>query len=121
MAPNALSGSMGLNGMSVLITLRCRNGNIPISETHPKVLYKALSQRKYDYGSNSDRMNQELERCLGVELQIRNEHEWDAAISAFAAWKGISGEWKHDLLSKEDEEASRLVFPCGSVNHWWPK
>lgn len=120
-APGGLRGAMVLNGMSVLITLRDRHENLPITETHPKVLYTALTGCKYDYEANSNEMNEELAQYLGVNLQLKNEHEWDAAISALAAWKGISGEWNHDLLSEEAKEESRLVFPCGSVNYWWPK
>ena len=43
---NSLFGSMGLNGMSVLISLRELMPDLYISETHPKVLYYALSKQK---------------------------------------------------------------------------
>src|SRR5713226_8231318 len=39
MTPNGLFGSMGLNGMSFLISARHRFPDVPITETHPKVLY----------------------------------------------------------------------------------
>ena len=116
-APGGLRGAMVLNGMSVLITLRGRYENLPITETHPKVLYTALTGCRYDYKANLNDMNRELAKWLDANLSLKSEHEWDAAISALAAWKGISEEWTHDLLSEEYKEEARLVFPCGPVNY----
>lgn len=42
-SPNALSGSMAINGMSVLIETAKMFNDIALSETHPKVLYYALT------------------------------------------------------------------------------
>lgn len=119
-APNSLYGSMALNGMSVLIASRGRYGGLPITETHPKVLYAALSGAQYDYAAGDESMTQRLAQWLRLPVQVRNEHEWDAAISALAAFKGISGAWERDLLPQEHREDSRLVSPCGPVNYWWP-
>lgn len=120
-APNGLYGSMGLNGMSVLITSRSRYGELlPITETHPKVLYAALSGERYDYTTAAGEMIERLSQWLGLQLPTRNEHKWDAAISALAALKGISGDWQRDLIPQSHRGDSRLVFPCGPVNYWWP-
>lgn len=121
-APNSLRGSMVLNGMSVLIEARKQSEKLPITETHPKVLYAALSGERYNYVADHREMIRRLEQWLCLsQLQVRNEHEWDAAISALAALKGISGAWKRDLILQENRENSRLVFPVGPVNYWWPE
>jgi hypothetical protein len=46
MTPNGLAGSMGLNGMSVLIAARRRYPDVTVVETHPKVLYWALANKR---------------------------------------------------------------------------
>jgi hypothetical protein len=91
-----------------------------ITETHPKVLYWALEGRKYDYKSNSAQMDSKLSRRLGIEIHTSNDHEWDAAVSALAALRGMSGDWPHDLFLEEEADGARLVRPCGPVHYWWP-
>jgi len=39
MTPNGLAGSMGINGMSVLLAMRAKYPRVIVVETHPKVLY----------------------------------------------------------------------------------
>lgn len=119
-APNSLYGSMALNGMSVLIASRDRYGELPVTETHPKVLYASLAGERYDFASDTDGMVQRLAQWLDLQLRVEKEHEWDAAISALAAFKGISEVWSRDLIPQEPRGDSQLVFPCGLVNYWWP-
>lgn len=57
MSPNTLSGSMGLNGMSVLVEISSLSQNIVLSETHPKVIYFALSNKKYSYSQHREMMD----------------------------------------------------------------
>ena len=47
MSPNALQGSMAVQGMCLAMLLRQSFPEHPISETHPKVLYLALSGDRY--------------------------------------------------------------------------
>lgn len=47
MTPNGLAGSMGLNGMGVIIETRALFPGAAVVETHPKVLHWALSGRRY--------------------------------------------------------------------------
>lgn len=119
--PNFLSGSMSLNGMSTLISLRQQNQTISITETHPKVLYWALTGQKYDYRERSNEMDAMLTEWLGVEVRSFTDHEWDATVSGFAAIRGMSGLWTHDLLTEVAEQQARIVNPCGPVNYWWPE
>lgn len=121
MTPNRLSGSMGLNGMCVLIEARKLLQDIQITETHPKVLYNALFGKKYDYGSSARTMDTELSGLLGISVHTKTEHEWDAAISAFAAFQGILGRWTYDLHSLPLTSGARLIHPCGKTNYFWPE
>ncbi len=80
MTPNGLAGSMGLNGMSLLLAARARNPNVVVVETHPKVLYWALRQKKYNYESEKTEMERVLCQSHEVTVSTANEHEWDGAI-----------------------------------------
>lgn len=120
-SPNGLYGSMGINGMAVSISLRRTDPHLSISETHPKVLYRALEHKKYDYKSHSNEMDFALSRWLDLDVRTSNDHEWDAVVSAYAALQGVTGGWTHDLFEDQIEKDGRLVWPCGKTNYWWPK
>ena len=121
MTPNGLAGSMGINGMSVLVATRARLPQIPIVETHPKVLYWALGKRKYSYLTSSLDMDVKLGEVIGAECRTSNDHEWDALLSAFAAACGIQGRWTNDLHALPCAPDSRLITPCGTTNYYWPE
>jgi len=92
-----------------------------LSETHPKVLYYALTQKKYNYNENSNEMDRYLSTQLdGLDLRTSNEHEWDAAVSAYALFMGITGMWKYDLHKLAIENNERIVKPCGKTFYFWP-
>lgn len=160
---NSLYGSMGINGMFVLLRLREKSGNLYVTETHPKVLHWALVKKPYaaypgrrpterdkiqEWG-NACRGWQEMNPRLAVLLRLdgnrrddfkprktayentrmptvsgvpRNDHEWDALISAWAAYQGHESKqgrvgWKN-LVDCETQSA--LVFPAGPVEYRWP-
>ena len=119
-ASNSLFGSMGINGMAVLVSARQQYPEIHITETHPKVLYWAMSNRKHDYGQSSQLMDSQVSEWMGISVKTRNDHEWDAAISAYAALAGLRGEWTRDLLASGEGESARRVLPCGQAHYWWP-
>lgn len=119
-SPNSLAGSMGINGMAVLVDLKLSAPQITVSETHPKVLYYALTKEKYDYVHNSAAMDSRLSDWLGIGVTTKNDHEWDAAVSALAAYRGITGQWLDDLHQKQLESNGRLIWPCGKTFYWWP-
>ena len=121
MTPNGLFGSMGLNGMGVLISARRRFPDVPVTKTHPKVLYWQLSGKKYDYDTSKTGMDALLAGMLGISVAPATEHEWDAAISAFAALEGIAGRWSHDLHKLPIIKGERLITPCGSTHYFWPE
>jgi len=121
MTPNGLAGSMGLNGMSLLLSVRAKNPSITVIETHPKVLYWALKKKKYNYAGDNEDMDRVLSDATGIAVKTSNEHEWDAAISAFAAVNGLLGCWTNDLHALPTGSTERLVTPCGATNYFWPE
>jgi hypothetical protein len=120
MSPNTLSGSMGLSGMSVLIEISNLSPKMVLSETHPKVLYYALTQKKYDYDNDHIEMDGYLSKEIGLPIKTSNDHEWDAAISAYALFMGITQSWSIDLHASLPVESGRIVTPCGNSHYFWP-
>jgi hypothetical protein len=118
--PNYLQGSMALNGLAVMLSLRAVCNSILISETHPKVLCFCLSCHRYDYEKNQGAMNAHLAQWLGLPVNTANEHEWDAVISSFAVLKGMSGAWPMDLHQRPFRADEALVMPGGPSHYYWP-
>src|SRR5665648_1036795 len=96
-SPNSLFGSMGLNGMAVLMAARESHPSLVITETHPKVLCLHLLGEKYDYVSRRAAMDTMLAGHLAIPSSPANDHEWDAALSALALYEGLSDHWSFDL------------------------
>lgn len=111
---------MALSGIIVLKALRDSSPSIAAIETHPRVLYWALSGRKLQYENNSAHLDRDLGKWLGAEVKTRNAHEWDAGISVLAALKGLRGEWDHDLFSEIGLDCYPVSFPAGKASYWWP-
>jgi len=171
--PNALRSAMSINGMFVLRRLREQCPPVYVTETHPKVLYRALSGKPYggpplndlnqrindlttrqkgEHGDEKARiaseisrlrrqrpkkeeegrpfMNEWLSRLLDVsggdaspDHQLTdNSHEWDALISAWAAYRGYeSARGREDWKNLVDcESGLDLNFPAGGVEYRWP-
>lgn len=120
--PNSLYGSMAVGGAAVVLPLLERWPNLVVSETHPKVLYYALSGKKYDWKEDRSGMTDLLSSSLGCSLpELRTDHEWDALISAYAVWQGLAGSWTRDLLELPLSPKSRLVWPLGKTQYFWPE
>lgn len=120
-SPNGLYGSMALNGMALLVSLRNQRPELFITETHPKVLFWFLEREKYDYENKKNLMDKTLMNNLGVRISPANNHEWDSAISAFVALQSVKGIWKHDLHEMPMASEERLVSPCGATHYFWPE
>lgn len=118
---NSLFGSMGLNGMSVLLALRASNPALVISETHPKVLHFALQGTKYDYESSRPEMDEFLSQVISQPITTSNDHEWDAAISVYAVMQGLAGQWSIDLHAIAPGQGEQIIEPCGPTFYWWPE
>lgn len=120
LSPNSLQGAMSLNGLVMMYSLRSLSESILISETHPKVLYYHLTGIQHNYRINRELMNEQLSQWLGLSINTGTDHEWDAALSCFAVYEGISRRWTnnlHQLPSIADEE---LVHLGGPSHFYWP-
>lgn len=119
-SPNGLRGAMVLNGMTVLLALRATFPNVPITETHPKVLYLQQAGVKWDWGQRA-RMVPWLEQQVGQKFaSAPDEHAWDAAASAWAAACGFGRRWSRDLHQLPTGPGQRLVSPVGQTFFYWP-
>jgi hypothetical protein len=119
-SPNGLYGSMGLNGMAVLIATKAQHRAARITETHPKILYCQLAGQKYNWADNKDKMIASLSGWLSCPVNPKNEHEWDAALSAHAALEGLTGRWEGDLHQLPVNQGERLIEPAGKTHYYWP-
>ena len=114
-SPNALMGSMALQGMTMAVSLRKLYNKILLNETHPKAQYYALNGMRYDYNNNKATMDSWLLSNIGGTAVINNEHEWDALFSAWATYMGITGGWVFNLI----EPYSNLIMPAGNTYYYW--
>ncbi|WP_420456040.1 hypothetical protein [Rubrivirga sp.] len=120
-SPNSLYGSMSLGGMAVLLAARSRDADVPITEAHPKALYRAFWHRHYDYAVEARSMDADLGAVLGVEVRTGTDHEWDAAVAALAALHLLRDDWPRDLHALPTADGERLVAPCGPTRFVWPE
>lgn len=108
--------------MALLVAVREAFPHIFVTETHPKVLYHALFNQRYDYNDpNISGMNTRLSRLLEADVAPGNEHEWDAAISILAVVRGLQKRWQRDLHALPTKSGERLVQPCGNTAYVWPE
>ncbi|MEI7836499.1 MAG: hypothetical protein WCK05_08805 [Planctomycetota bacterium] len=120
-ASNSLFGSMPINGMAVACVLRNQWRDLSISETHPKVMYYALTGKKYQDVALADRWAAVLGQ-MGLPTTGHlggADHELDAVLSGYAAFLGLTGQWAADLHTLPTAPGERLVTPCGHTHYWW--
>jgi hypothetical protein len=116
-ASNSAYGAMAVQGMAIAMRLRQLWPAIHLNETHPKVLYHALTGKRYLRDDISP-MTEWLRKQFSppIDTLVKNEHQWDALISAWATWKGFSDHWKRDLTTG----IPNLMFPAGTATYFWP-
>jgi hypothetical protein len=121
-ASNSLYGAMPINGAIVMRLLGNEFERLKITETHPKVLYFALTGNVYNFQQQAAAMEHCLAGWIGLgDIDVDSEHEWDALVSAYAARQWSKREWTHDLhqLPRSNNEELTPVF--GEVAHYsWP-
>ena len=116
---NSAYGAMAVQGMAIALRLRERWPDVILNETHPKVLYHALTSNNY-MRDDVPTMTSWLQKKFSPEITctINNEHECEAFISTWATWQGLSGNWTADLVP--DLGGTQLLFPVGRVSYYWP-
>lgn len=90
MSPNSLFGSMPVGGMCFMAWANKLPG-VVISETHPRVAYYAVFGDVYDWENRQDDMTAALAGALGIGIQVRNDHEFDAVLSAYGQAGAVPG------------------------------
>ncbi len=122
LSSNSTFGSMAIQGMAFAMRLRQKWPEIALIESHPKVLYYALKGERYSWSSEMVSWLQEKIGCKGGD-EFKNDHEWDALISAWAAMMGQRGNWDFNLrtLLDKNDKVPDVLEPAGSVNYWWPR
>lgn len=121
-SPNALFGSMAISGMALLLAVREKWPELTISETHPKVVYFALTQRKYQDDDRSIRTKQlmRLPEFKGTDFgNPQTDDEWDAVLGAHCVRMGVERRWTLDL--HETAGSLHVIHPAGPTSYFWPK
>lgn len=112
---NSAYGSMSVQGMALAIEARLAWPDASLTEAHPKVLFHALTNRKYAWpGDMGAWLLRQIGCMAGTDLDT--DHQWDALLAAWAAAQGHAGNWALDLRQK----SHRTVEPAGAVKYWWP-
>ncbi|WP_416308565.1 hypothetical protein [Neptunicella sp. SCSIO 80796] len=95
--------------------------DIIVTETHPKVLYYALTGVKYNYSQNRSEMDLLLSTVTGSKVSTGNDHEWDAVISAYAAKQWLEKNWTLNLHSLNTEPTEQIIHPAIITYYAWPR
>lgn len=94
-AANSLRSAALVQGMMFVQRMRELCPAVPVTETHPKAVLKAIIVNDW---SAFDRMS-----GLVDDISSRTDHERDAIISAVAAREGFEGRWTRDLSTQHYE------------------
>jgi hypothetical protein len=116
MSPNALFGAMAVGGVGLAIRLKEQWPTIDITETHPKVLFHALHGANYAKSEIAIAFDWFVTHAALATGSVKNEHELDALISAWAAKEGLLRRWE-DLC---EPRTGDMIFPAGRVFYLWP-
>ncbi len=120
MSPNLLFGAMSIGGMAIKEAYSRRSKVGLVSETHPKVIYFALTGEKYDWKNSKEKMNSFLSSSLGLDVVTNNDHEFDAVISCFCVQQYLSENWKDNLHERSLEEGEQYIDPFVESVYCWP-
>lgn len=115
LSPNGLYGSMAIGGMALAMKLRSRWPRIILNETHPKVLFSALTGNRYQKTAIASAVEWFFSYTKLDATGPLNEHEFDAVMSAWATQAGLWGGWA-DLVGAD----VHLLFPVRPVKYLWP-
>ena len=111
-AANSLRGAALTQAAMFIQRMRETYPAVPVTETHPKALLKALTQGDWEAFAGR----------FGLKAAISNDHERDALIAAVSAREGFQGRWPHDLsikrLPAEQDPRSYWLAP---VHYFWPE
>ena len=108
---NSLRGAALVGGALLASRMREAIIGVPITESHPKALLRAL---KLDDAA--------FAKCFGIQSTWQDEHQRDAAIAAVCVREGVQGRWQVDLAEGryrvEQDPKSYWLAP---VSYYWPE
>ena len=111
---NSLRGAILTQGILLAMRLRARSPSLPVTETHPKALLKALRLSRKPWKVIADR--------FGLDGNVPpDEHEFDALLGAVAAREGMRQSWSDLSICRGPSELDPNDMWFGPVNYWWPK
>jgi hypothetical protein len=102
---NSLYSAMTVNG--IIFALTCKKLNIPIIETHPKLLVRGPLSSSIE--------GEPIVRRYKAE---ENDDVADALVASWAASRWYYNKWDVDLFEECSED---LVFPAGRAAYPWPE
>ncbi len=119
---NSLRGACLVNGILSIVRLREKWSKIKITEAHPGAL-KIIVPEQIERFIES--RSPKIVDFPPEKIKDKNNHEYDAAIAAFSAWKMIIGSevWTDLIIEekKDDKEKEKLFFPAGeNIAYWFP-
>jgi hypothetical protein len=108
---NSLRGAALAQGMMFVQRMRERFPAVPVTETHPNAVLKALEL-------DGDKFFHRF----SVTMKGGSKHEQDAVISAIAAREGFSSRWAQDLaVARDMSEQDTTAFWLGPIHYFWPE
>tara|TARA_B100000315_G_C14002183_1_gene330697 strand:+ start:90 stop:479 length:390 start_codon:yes stop_codon:yes gene_type:complete len=119
---------MAVQGMAMAIRLREKWPGIHLNETHPKLLHFELLGWKHPGKEWTDdavarKSIAWLEKKTSAgPLGSINDHEWDALVSAWATYQGVTEKWGDlmDIGSKEGAGSAMFPVDGDDVTYYWP-
>jgi hypothetical protein len=107
---NSLQGAALVQGALLAQELRAKYPSLPITETHPKALLKALKISDADIKPES-----------GLTGTWSSDHERDAIVGAIAARQGFSELWARNLADDRwPEEENPTSYRLSPMKYFWP-
>lgn len=107
---NSLKGAAIAQAPLFIERARQRFGPIPVTETHPKALLRAL---RIDWPTFQTR--------FGISGEVSDEHQRDAVIGAVAAREAFSSRWCLDLANdRYPEEQDPSTYWLAPIHYFWP-
>ena len=117
MPPNSLYGAMTIGGVGLAIELKKLWPYSLLNETHPKVLYHALTGRPYPRENLSTAIEWLVTRAKFEPVNsMPTEDEFDAILSAWATREALIHQW-NDLAVANDKH----IYPIDDVRYFWPE
>jgi hypothetical protein len=55
-------------------------------------------------------MNEQLSQWVGLSIETKKDHEWDAVVSCFAVYEGLLKRWKNDLHQQTSIDDKMLIY-----------